>query len=233
MPFRENVRKVMKFRKASSASSSNNSNSNTPTPSSKGSSTMDFDLAQRLKDPNVYQPGEKMPPLKYRRPVAKEHKEKLEAFSFGTAWRRKSHQSIYSPKGSRMPSRGNSFSTLGRKSLQMRRADQHRDRLTENADNDADTRNVGGSRQPSQDSTTSQEKHRHRKSRIEPGGPVLAPIESQADTQQTGTPTKHYGESRDSGKGTQMQRIPSPMDMPFSQDDLTLAMKRSRLDVPS
>jgi hypothetical protein len=57
---------------------------------------------------NVYKPGEKMPQSKYRRPVAKEHKEKLEAFSFAQAWRRKSNTSTYSPMGSRMPSRKNS-----------------------------------------------------------------------------------------------------------------------------
>jgi hypothetical protein len=66
---------------------------------------------------NVYKPGEKMPQSKYRRPVAKEHKEKLEAFSFADAWRRRSHASTYSPMGSRMPSRKNSAEPqVGRKS---------------------------------------------------------------------------------------------------------------------
>jgi hypothetical protein len=73
--------------------------------------------ASKNFDSNVYQPGEKMPPLKYRRPVAPEHKEKLEAFTWSKAWRRKSQQSIYSPMGSRMPSRKTSYSTLGRRSL--------------------------------------------------------------------------------------------------------------------
>ena len=68
-----------------------------------------------------------MPPLKYRRPVEKKHKESLEAFSFAQAWRRKSHQSVYSPMGSRMPSRAasvvtgpsrsGSVTTAGEKSL--------------------------------------------------------------------------------------------------------------------
>jgi hypothetical protein len=66
---------------------------------------------------NVYKPGEKMPQSKYRRPVAKEHKEKLEAFSFANAWRRKSNGSTYSPMGSRMPSRKNSAEPqVGRRS---------------------------------------------------------------------------------------------------------------------
>lgn len=65
-------------------------------------------------DPNVYQPGEKMPPLKYRRPVNPEHKAKLEAFSFSNAWRRRSDQSLYSPMGSRMPSRKSSYISFRR-----------------------------------------------------------------------------------------------------------------------
>lgn len=60
-------------------------------------------------DPNVYQPGEKMPPLKYRRPVAPEHKALLESFDWSKAWRPRSVYSVYSPMGSRMPSRRNSF----------------------------------------------------------------------------------------------------------------------------
>lgn len=54
-------------------------------------------------------------------PPKKEHKEKLEAFSFSDAWRRKSFQSQYSPMGtrapSRMPSRRNSWLSMGRKSF--------------------------------------------------------------------------------------------------------------------
>lgn len=56
-----------------------------------------------------------MPRPKYRAPVQKEHKEKLESFSFADAWRRKSLQSIYSPMGTRAPSRRASF--LSRKSV--------------------------------------------------------------------------------------------------------------------
>ena len=54
---------------------------------------------------NVYKPGEPMPRPKYRQPPKKEHKEHLESFSFGDAWRRKSFQSQYSPMGTRAPSR--------------------------------------------------------------------------------------------------------------------------------
>ncbi|KAK5708267.1 hypothetical protein LTR97_000807 [Elasticomyces elasticus] len=58
---------------------------------------------------NVYKPGEAMPRPKYRKPPTKEHKEKLEAFSFGDSWRRRSFQSNYSPMGTRAPSRRNSL----------------------------------------------------------------------------------------------------------------------------
>lgn len=68
-------------------------------------------------DSNVYQPGEKMPPMKYRRPVDPVHKANLESFSWAKAWRRKSDPSIYSPMGSRMPSRKNSIVSFGRRSL--------------------------------------------------------------------------------------------------------------------
>lgn len=69
-----------------------------------------FKLAKGAKlESDFYQPGEQMPPLKYRRPVDPEHKARLEAFSFQTAWRRRSHASLYSPMGSRLPSRKASF----------------------------------------------------------------------------------------------------------------------------
>jgi hypothetical protein len=76
--------------------------------------------SQPMPDPNVYQPGEKMPPMKYRRPVDPAHKAHLESFSWTSAWRRRSVgsvYSVYSPMGSRLPSRKASRTTLGRKSI--------------------------------------------------------------------------------------------------------------------
>lgn len=65
---------------------------------------------------NVYESGEVMPKAKYRGPVNKEHKDKLESFSFANAFRRRSSdQSLYSPMGSRLPSRRGSF--FGRMSM--------------------------------------------------------------------------------------------------------------------
>lgn len=74
----------------------------------------------RYNDPNVYQPGEKMPPLKYRRPVAPEHKAHLESYRWETAWRRRSIVSQYSPMGTRLPSRRSSTSSVGPHSIAAR-----------------------------------------------------------------------------------------------------------------
>lgn len=124
-------------------------------------------------DPNVYQPGERMPPLKYRRPVAPEHKAHLESFDWAKAWRRKSPSSIYSPMGSRMPSRKSSFQSFSRRSVRSvnRRSqskqrgddygandsgvgaslDERHDDLREDSDDEGDVTNVGLSRNPTED----------------------------------------------------------------------------------
>ncbi|KAF4550655.1 Hypothetical protein D9617_16g014430 [Elsinoe fawcettii] len=99
MPFREKLKKAFK--------------SSSPS-SSKHSSPVIAQGEQRWPS-NVYRPDEPMPRPKYRAPVKKEHKEKLEAFNFGSSWRRRSHVSLYSPMGSRLPSRRNS--RVSRKSV--------------------------------------------------------------------------------------------------------------------
>lgn len=100
MAFRERVKRVL-GRNSSAKSTSTSSTL------SKNNSKSDSSV--------WYQPGEPLPTPKYRRPVAKEHKEKLEAFNFEKAWRRRSDQSLYSPMGSRYPSRRNSLTS--RKSM--------------------------------------------------------------------------------------------------------------------
>lgn len=66
---------------------------------------------EKLPD-NVYKPGEPMPRPKYRGPYNQAHQDKLSAFSFGDAWkRRKSSATVgsdLSPMGSRIMSRRNS-----------------------------------------------------------------------------------------------------------------------------
>lgn len=63
---------------------------------------------EKLPD-NVYKPGEPMPRPKYRGPVAKDHEDKLKAFSFGDMWKRRKSSatgnSDISPMGSRVMSR--------------------------------------------------------------------------------------------------------------------------------
>lgn len=84
---------------------------------------------------NVYKPGESMPKPKYRRPPEKAHKDKLDSFSFGEAWRRKSFQSQHSPMGTRLPSRRNSFLDF-RKGLASRNASRNASRSASVASND-------------------------------------------------------------------------------------------------
>lgn len=92
MPFRERLKKT--FSRRSSATPSQASDRSGP------------DRNSSL----FYQPGEKLP-IKYRRPAEPSHMAKLEGFSFGNAWRRRSFHSQYSPMGSRLPSRQNSISS--------------------------------------------------------------------------------------------------------------------------
>lgn len=96
MPFREKAKNLFKSkRNADSLSTTSTNDSNH----------------------DKYQPGESMPPPKYRRQPQKEHKDKLEAFSFGDAWRKRSFQSTHSPMGTRASSRRTSFLSQGRKSI--------------------------------------------------------------------------------------------------------------------
>ncbi|KAF2815697.1 uncharacterized protein BDZ99DRAFT_120953 [Mytilinidion resinicola] len=165
-------------------------------------------------DPNVYQPGEKMPPMKYRRPVAPEHKEKLEAFSFARAWRRKSGSSQYSPMGSRMPSRRNSTATNGRKSFQTSRLSMQAPRTSlakgedggvrEGSQEEGDVTNVGLSRT-----------HTHES---------LKPPHSSVGRR---SQSIHTGSRPQTGRGSASTKAGEAA---FSAEDLELALKNSHLD---
>ncbi|KAK5015977.1 hypothetical protein LTR16_005424 [Cryomyces antarcticus] len=184
MPFRERMKKVFK-----SGSSSD--------------STSTLSKTDSRQNSNVYQPGEPMPRPKYRAPVKKEHKEKLEAFSFGNAWRRKSDNSQYSPMGSRIPSRKNSIMSFGRKSIGQRSMSRMsrgaipptRLSVETEAEGDDDVGNVGLSRVASNEKTALSRQ-------ITADRPI--------DVAVNGT------------NGHQ----------PFTEEDLVLAMKRSHLTVP-
>ena len=97
MPIREKAKRIFKRSKSDALSKTDSNSSRERWPS------------------NVYKPGEPMPRPKYRAAPKKEHTEKLEAFSFADAWRKKSFQSTYSPMGTRAPSRRASL--FSRKSI--------------------------------------------------------------------------------------------------------------------
>ncbi|KAF2010883.1 hypothetical protein BU24DRAFT_466642 [Aaosphaeria arxii CBS 175.79] len=186
-------------------------------------------------DPNVYQPGEKMPPMKYRRPVDPIHKKNLEAFNWATSWRRKSDPSVYSPMGSRMPSRKNSHTTLGRRSIGGRktssRADDsavdsgfggsisgdtdHPSLLREGSEEEGDVTNVGLSRPPTND--------RPRKS---------SSIHGRRSHSIHRTLSNRSGGSRPPTKDGAIRRSGSSRGEPFTPAELELALKRSHLETP-
>jgi hypothetical protein len=195
MPFRARLKKT--FSRSSRSSGS----------SSEASSTLSGSSGNKRAS-NVYQPGEKIP-QKYRRPVDKAHKEKLEAFTFGDSWRRRSFQSVYSPMGSRMPSRRNSIELPMKRAGIGRRGASFVNQVDEGSGDDTDLTNgellafnflsrnpsinpcaVGLSRQVSTD------------------GPTSRGVQDFADP-----PMQH--------------------DSPFTHEDLALALKRSHLGVPS
>ncbi|KAL5115474.1 hypothetical protein ACEQ8H_006615 [Pleosporales sp. CAS-2024a] len=183
-------------------------------------------------DDDYYKPGEKMPPLKYRRPVDPEHKKKLEAFSFSTAWRRRSHTSLYSPMGSRLPSRRNSCRSRRSRSRSMARSrrssvshgsdydqeewvdsgigasiagDERPANIKEASDDEGDVLNVGLSRNPTEDPRDAKNRKQslgHRRS------------SSTKLASRPGTASDHT-------------RRPS---QPFSPEDLELALQRSHLE---
>ncbi|KAF2085367.1 hypothetical protein K490DRAFT_58762 [Saccharata proteae CBS 121410] len=187
MAFRERVKRVL-----GRGSSSNSS-----------TSSLSKQSTHNRRDSNVYQPGEKMPPMKYRRPVQKEHKEKLESFQFAQSWRRKSEQSQYSPMGSRIPSRMGSMKS--RKSTHASRS-----QVVEGADDDTDVANVGLSPQ------RTNEDSRYR------------PIDS-AHARQSKPAADSRPETSSTGDGASNG---STGQQNFTQQDLNLALKRSRIEVP-
>jgi hypothetical protein len=161
-----------------------------------------------------YRPGERIP-YKYRRPVEKKHKETLEAFTFADAWneRRKSFASQYSPMGSRLPScctsRRNSIDF--QRGLYMRRGD---------VGQLADTANE-------ESAPSSRESSRTR-----------SYVNSFADIptvgiSRTSTDPISFASSDDSSLfATSDYTQPRPRsrhDTQFSAEDLSLALKRSRL----
>ena len=103
MPFREKMRKAL--------GRSNDDGSDLVTTDTNKSAKSKKAKKEKLPD-NVYKPGEPMPRPKYRGPYNQAHQDKLSAFSFGDAWKRRKSSgtmgSDLSPMGSRIMSRRNS-----------------------------------------------------------------------------------------------------------------------------
>ncbi|KAF2828082.1 hypothetical protein CC86DRAFT_203976 [Ophiobolus disseminans] len=180
---------------------------------------------------DFYKPGEKMPPLKYRRAVDPEHKRTLEAFSFSTAWRRRSHTSLYSPMGSRLPSRRGSFRSRRSRSRSMARSrrssfstssdyegeewvdsgigasiagDERPANIREASDDEGDVLNVGLSRNPTED-----------------------PRDAKNRKQSTGARRSSSVKQSRPATGSDHTRRPS---QPFSAEDLEIALQKSHLE---
>lgn len=132
MPFRDKVKKA--FGKSNDDPSETSSDLS-PT---RSKASTKKPKKQKVDYPdNVYKPGE-IPESKYKGPYDKKHQQKLHAFSFAAAFqgRRKSAQSLYSPMGSRLPSRMGSL--ISRRSWVPRSRQQSRvdDTLMENSEAD-------------------------------------------------------------------------------------------------
>ncbi|CAI6336418.1 unnamed protein product [Periconia digitata] len=190
-------------------------------------------------DPLVYQPGEKMPPLKYRRPVAPEHKALLESFSWDKAWRHRSETSLYSPMGSRIPSRKSSYRSFSRRSMHRRSmsrsrggddgsavdsgvgaslSDERPERLREGSDEEGDVTNAQPTDCPravvglSRNPTEDPKRPRRKSSSIHES---VKPSTSRP-------PTSDRNRRPSSSKRER--------DAPFSPEDLELALKKSNLE---
>ena len=100
------------MKRALGRSGSSNEGSDLTSTSTNKSSKPKKPKKEKLPD-NIYKPGEAMPRPKYRGPFNQAHQDKLSAFSFGDAWRRRKSSatagSDMSPMGSRLMSRRGSM----------------------------------------------------------------------------------------------------------------------------
>ncbi|KAM0798878.1 hypothetical protein BDR22DRAFT_890996 [Usnea florida] len=140
MPFRQRMRKAL--------GRSNDDGSDLSTTDTNRSTKSKKAKKEKLPD-NVYKPGEPMPRPKYRGPYNQAHQDKLSAFSFGDAWKRRRSSgtvgSDLSPMGSRIMSRRNS--AWSKKSKLGSRQNSAFAEVEENGEGDDDVANVGLSRQ--------------------------------------------------------------------------------------
>jgi len=185
-----------------------------------GGTLSKFKLAKGAKlESDFYQPGEQMPPLKYRRPVDPEHKKRLEAFSFQTAWRQRSHASLYSPMGSRLPSRKASFCSrrsCGRSINRSRRSSFSSDYDHEEWVDSGIGASIAGDDRPANIKEASDDE-----------GDVLNGLSRNATEDPRDTCRKHStSNDTDSDRTRQTSQ-------PFSPEELELALARSNLGAAS
>ncbi|KAI4277440.1 MAG: hypothetical protein LQ337_001761 [Flavoplaca oasis] len=189
---------------------------------------------------NVYKPGQ-IPDSKYKGPYSREHQVKLHAFNFKTAFegRRKSDQSLYSPMGTRLPSRKSSF--LSRRSFaRSRQQSRVDDTLTENAEADDAVGNVGMSRQhtneqgrrpPSRETArTVTKKNLAADGLVSPAGLEKTTAKKNERASGYGAPKKAEENNHTDGlEPTKTQISRGSFGQPFSADDLVRAMTQSTL----
>ncbi|KAL8779804.1 MAG: hypothetical protein Q9213_006762 [Squamulea squamosa] len=197
---------------------------------------------------NVYKPGE-IPESKYKGPYNKEHQVKLHAFSFKTAFqgRRKSEQSLYSPMGSRLPSRKGSF--LSRRSFaRSRQQSRVEDTLMENNEADDAVANVGLSRQHTTEEIPPPQTRESARDVTKQNLAADGLVSPATGGEQVGNNLKNgvpRGNARINGYGapiktsdsnymndpepTRSQIHVGPLGQPFSADDLVRAMTQSTL----
>ncbi|KAL8647949.1 MAG: hypothetical protein Q9226_006217 [Calogaya cf. arnoldii] len=229
MPFRAKVKRAFRKNEDSSEAGSDLSQVQSKTSPKKA-------RKPKIEYPeNVYKPGE-IPPSKYKGPYNQEHQVKLHAFRFKTAFqgRRKSEQSLYSPMGSRLPSRKGSF--LSRRSFaRSRQQSRVEDILMENNESDHAVRNVGMSRQHK---TKEDPGHQTRESprvvtkesHTADGLVSPAAVEKAVAKGTDRVPKKtRDGDYMDGLEPTKTQIHGGSFGQPFSADDLVRAMTQSTL----
>ncbi|KAF2845942.1 hypothetical protein T440DRAFT_252500 [Plenodomus tracheiphilus IPT5] len=178
---------------------------------------------QPLPESDFYLPGEKMPPLKYRRPVDPEHKKRLEAFSFSTAWRRHSNASLYSPMGSRLPSRRSSFRSRRSRSRSMHRS--RRSSVSSEYDHEewVDSgigASIAGDDRPANIREASDDE-----------GDVLNEDPRDARRKQSAGARRSSSVRQSSRPGTGSDRTrQASVSVPFSPEELELALQKSHLE---
>ncbi|EME47827.1 hypothetical protein DOTSEDRAFT_124512 [Dothistroma septosporum NZE10] len=195
---------------------------------------------------NVYKPGEPMPRPKYRAPPKKEHKEKLESFSFAEAWRRRSFQSQYSPMGTRAPSRRNSskhpsrrnsWLSIGRKSFSGKSTEGGRSNSITSGETEKNgvrqREHLGAARPPALQNQPEAEGD------DDVGNVGMSRVQSK-DHGMASRPRTSEGQPNGSASGNTnglpnlIQTLSTAHDHhPFTEKDLALALQRSHLAVPT